>query len=376
MYIFYHGIPESEINVTGNTVLSIDACVFSDGVAVSDEVRRLSGGLTISYEKSLAQYDVEISVLISNVVSTRNVGMDGTNFLFENIGNVNIKNTTSSMANYLISLLDEELDRERVGFVFTNDVLDPSIQIHTTNKTLLHISDSRFHDNNGGGLYFQLQVYSNISYHVIIKNCSFQRNVNLFGSGVLIEYQFFDHVLSSTSGLEVLVQNTSFTNHAMPEQNSNIIQTFTHSNVITVYNLRHLNIINCTFAMNNQTALQAYDSTLYFGGNVIFSGNTGTLGGALMLQGGSTFYLMPHTHVQIINNHAKRGGGIYVEDEYTRINGPCFFQLVDLHSPYSDFNSVVTLENNTAGEAGSAVHGGEIDNCYLYTSGLKVIHTG
>ena len=74
MYLFL----ESEISVTGNTLLSIDACVFSDGVAVSDEVRRLSGGLTISYEKSLAQYDVEISVLISNVVSTWNVGMHRT----------------------------------------------------------------------------------------------------------------------------------------------------------------------------------------------------------------------------------------------------------------------------------------------------------
>jgi len=79
--------------------------------------------------------------------------------------------------------------------------------------------------------------------------------------------------------------------------------------------LRHLKIINCTFEMNAQTALQAFDSTLYFGGQVNFSGNHGRLGGALSLQGGSRFYLMPHSHVQITNNHAKRGGGIYIEDE-------------------------------------------------------------
>ena len=38
-------------------------------------------------------------------------------------------------------------------------------------------------------------------------------------------------------------------------------------------------------------------------------------GGALMLQGGSKIYLMPHTHVEIINNHAKRGGGIHIDDK-------------------------------------------------------------
>ena len=85
-------------------------------------------------------------------------------------------------------------------------------------------------------------------------------------------------------------------------------------NVIAVYRLTNFQIINCTFAMNKQTTLQAFDSTLYFRGHVIFSGNSGTLGGAMILQGGSTMYLMPHTHVEITNNHAKRGGGI-----------PCFF---------------------------------------------------
>ena len=161
------------------------------------------------------------------------------NFLFENIGKMNIINSTSSMANYELPLQDEELYRERVGFVFTYDVLDPSIQIHTTSKTLLHISDGRFHENNGGGLYFQLDVYNSVTYHAIIKNCSFQRNVNLFGSGVIIEYQFLGPRIVQHTGLEVFVQNTSFTNHTMPEQDSNIIQTITPY-VITVYNLRHL----------------------------------------------------------------------------------------------------------------------------------------
>ena len=71
-------------------------------------------------------------------------------------------------------------------------------------------------------------------------------------------------------------------------------------------------------------------------------------------------YLMPHTHIQIMNNHAKGGGGIYVEDN-TVTKMPCFFQLLDLQYPQ---DIAITLENNTADEAGSAVYGGEIDKCY------------
>ena len=92
-----------------------------------------------------------------------------------------------------------------------------------------------------------------------------------------------------------------------------------------------------------------------------------------MLQGGSTFYLMSHTHVQITNNHARRGGGIYVEDGNAGVIGPCFFQLLHLDYPYSDIDSVVTLENNTADEAGSVLYRGDIDKCYLQTSNKWII---
>ena len=66
-----------------------------------------------------------------------------------------------------------------------------------------------------------------------------------------------------------------------------------------------------------------------------------------MLQGGSKFYLSPHTHIEITNNHAKRGGGIYVEDQNTVTTIPCFFQIVELQYAYSQLDAMITLENNT-----------------------------
>ena len=95
-----------------------------------------------------------------------------------------------------------------------------------------------------------------------------------------------------------------------------------------------------------------------------------------MFQGGSRFYLRPHTHIQITNNHAKRGGGIYVEDQNAATTIPCFFQIVELQYPYSHLDSMITLKNNTAQEAGSAVYGGRIDQCYLLTSTQPVADSG
>ena len=94
----------------------------------------------------------------------------------------------------------------------------------------------------------------------------------------------------------------------------------------------------------------------------------------MMLQGDSRFYLMPGTHIQISKNHAKRGGGIYVEDQNTATTIPCFFETVDLQYPYSHLDEMITLENNTAQEAGNAVYGGRIDQCYLLTSSQQFIY--
>ena len=126
----------------------------------------------------------------------------------------------------------------------------------------------------------------------IIKNCSFKRNLSPIGSSIRIGQPI---VLPSKSGLEVLIKDTDFmhdTVHAIQKKNSNS----NGFNVITVYGLKLFAINNCIFAMNKHTALQAFDSTLYFGGHVILSQNNGSLGGAMMLQGSSKFYLMPHSH--------------------------------------------------------------------------------
>ena len=86
----------------------------------------------------------------------------------------------------------------------------------------------------------------------------------------------------------------------------------------------------------------------------MISGNNGRL----RLQGISAIYFMHDTHVQITNNHAKRGGGnVSFNLDYIMYN------QVKYH------DSVVTLENNTADDSGSAVYEGRIDSFIPVVSG-------
>ena len=330
MYLFY------ETEFPTNRAMSIDSCVFRNGVDISEQ----SSGLSICFYNAVQGKVDDLAIL-----STGNKTMRKVNSLL-----------------YAGTILQLKKAYPITGKPSPN-----------TKQSLLavHISNSKFFDNIGGGVNIELYTgYTNTKYRVIIKKCSFQRNLSPIGSSIRVGQPI---VLPTKSGLEVLIQDTNFmydTVHAIQKQNSNL-NCF---NVVAVYELKDFQIINCTFAMNKQTALQAFDSTVYFGGYVIFSGNNGTFGGAIMLQGGSRFYLKPHTHIQVTANHAKRGGGIYVEDQNAATTIPCFFQIVKLPYLFLQIDSMITLKNNTAQEAGNAVYGGRIDQCYLLASSQQFIY--
>ena len=358
MYLFYETLPESAPG-TENSVIRIESCMFRNGVDISEE----SSGLSIYFYNA-----VQDKVDVISKRSTRYISWD--DLTQYGVMNVQILNLGANHLDYNSIIRMSSVASIQPGNIHpTTDT--PSPQVLTTKQSTLlavQIFDSKFHDNIGGGVNIELYMgYKNTKYRIIIKNCSFQRNLSPIGSSIRIGQPI---VLPSKSGLEVLIQDTDFmhdTVHAIQRKVSNSIGF----NVVAVYELKNFQIINCTFAMNKQTALQAFDSTVYLGGQVVFSGNNGSLGGAIMLQGGSRFYLMAHTHIQITNNYAKRGGAIYVEDQNAATTIPCFFQIVE---PYSHLDAMITLENNTAQEAGNAVYGGRIDQCYLLTSSQQFVY--
>ena len=118
------------------------------------------------------------------------------------------------MANYL---LVPDITQDSAGLKFYYGVMDPSAQVPIINHTLLLISDSKFHNNTGGGVSIHVyKGYNNVKYQMIIEKCLFEGNVNKVGSSLVIVQP---SLLPSTtvSALGMLLKDTNFTNDMTPE---------------------------------------------------------------------------------------------------------------------------------------------------------------
>ena len=79
---------------------------------------------------------------------------------------------------------------------------------------------------------------------------------------------------------------------------------------------------------NSATGLLISNSHVEFSGYNTIKGNRGYNGGGMALYAGSTFELVTETTVSFEDNLAEnKGGGLFVEDVYSVIDGDtyCFF---------------------------------------------------
>ena len=102
--------------------------------------------------------------------------------------------------------------------------------------------------------------------------------------------------------------------------------------------------------------------------NVMFINNTALYGGAMFIDSQSTLLFISPCNVSFISNTALLyGGGLYVKRKmqtlhYSQLQ-PCFFKVNATSSHYSSVH--MYFEGNFAGEAGSVLYGGDIDDCSL-----------
>ena len=183
--------------------------------------------------------------------------------------------------------------------------------------------------------------------NVIISNFVFRiENVKYFSIENVnisnVELQIYPIMLSEyASRSNVNVVNCTLTNLS--------------SNLLVSVNLT---IENSEFKNCSSTAIDLFDSNVFFKGNVSFINNSGVNGGALSLSN-SKMKIHDHSNVHFISNSATGGGGaIYIEDSayvyeaYKQYN--CFYTLLD-YSNYSDYK--VIFNNNTAQLGGSHIYG-------------------
>ena len=122
------------------------------------------------------------------------------------------------------------------------------------------------------------------------------------------------------------------------------------------------NMFSSNLALTSGGVIFLQSSYLYFISNSIsaFINNTATYGGAIYVDSDSSISFQSPINVSFINNTALyTGGAIYVEPQDSTM---CFYSLLDC-TGIEDIH--LYFEGNYAGDAGSALYGGNIDTCQM-----------
>ena len=161
----------------------------------------------------------------------------------------------------------------------------------------------------------------------------------------------------------LLKYNVVFINVTFQEHENLLLYRLQPTVMLTL--VSNATFIDCEFIGNGDSAINAATTDVYFKGNITFRNSIATKGGGLALHEAAIMYLRPNTHILFSHNHVKYvGGAIYIKQ--LRAN-KCFFKIED-ESKFdpAEPNILIEFENNTAGEAGSALYGGQVEFCRVY----------
>ena len=264
------------------------------------------------------------------------------------------------------------------GVAFANYLaVSPCSDVKAEEQTILRLINTHIYSNtalNGGGGGVSIALaQSCYKTHVYIDNVTLSENVALHASNLFV---------GSKRALDPVLKFY----HSIQMENSVVEHGIARSalGAVMVRDMNNFTVANCRFQQNQNTALLAISSNIFFQSNNTFIGNTGVDGGAIGLSSDSFLLLRNHTHIRFINNHAEHAGGaIYVQDNYyiAPLVPPCFFQVEIIpalsdSSPVSGFSILNDLEislefeNNSAAYAGSDVYGGFVDLCFISGQGI------
>ena len=369
----------------------------------------LTGPVTVNHNDStlisrgsglgftLGQSAFGLQVGITNVTSIGNVAYEGANLyfgIFDSVSNLDISMVNvSSMNGTGIPLINDDIRMyfgTGVGLLYHYGIPHPYTVLLCTLPTT-YTSPNNFSVRNswftgnlgnfGAGVYAELwaPLATELTSLVNFTGCTISNNIGIsHGIGLCISEVERFH--KDSTAFSVVLQDTMVTSNAFIQpvdqlHKEELDGLFTITAFLGVQNVR---IIDCDFSDNNVTALYAFESNLFFSGNVTFMGNVGISGAGMMLDN-SVMYLQDHTIMEFTYNRARlTGGAIYV---VTHANDPlrhtCFFQIDT--SPFLSFEQLdirVIFWENRAGLSGSDLYGGWIDRCNLITGPVFLADSG
>ena len=269
------------------------------------------------------------------------------------------------------------------GHSYRGSGIAVSIYIHSVAPShygTFELENTKFLNNtctkNGAGIFMRLYYsghISNSSVNIIFTKCYFEGNQLVTNTletrgGIAVDIVTFKVIgdeLHSTPQYMTLFKNCIF-------QNNTLNRLSLSSG--TLYIEEHANVVleDCTIHDNNSTGITAVHSYIRFKGVNTIERNTGLYGGGILLNYNAVILLNETTTLYINNNKATHtGGGIYTQVGRSSVQPPCFFQFDadTLLNKTRRERIHVYLHNNTA-VTGTAVYGGQIDECYFLIDNL------
>ena len=384
MFIYFDPVECTRDRQTYSMTIVNSAFSFGVGLhgsapeSVVADVWLNGGGINVI----LCQASYGINFTMDNVITTRNVATIGANLYFRVCGSVShsqirIIRSSSSKGRSLYE--GEELVKGPGlayfhGLHYSLSQRRCELGLHTEETeeymNVLDIRESTFFENAASGCGTCFILGYGFGLYAIVENCTFINNRGVFGAAAYIKKIIDDANRvenNSKNNYEIIWRYTSFIeNHVVfNDSRMEIIESSSYMYILSTFFVTDVDTIvidGCRFIDNNLTGMLIMRSKVKIQGDMILSGNRGQLGGGVALYDHAFMYFASHTHLYFINNHAKRGGGIYVHPKFS-FDSLCFFQTES--TDYADIQ--VVLEDNHAEEAGDALYGGFVDVCHSYT---------
>ena len=282
-----------------------------------------------------------------------------------------------------------------LGHITDSKITDISLDVTFANIIELLLVNTSMYNSTfyGGALKVHSYMYTTEMYTlenetviiITIENCTFINNQRagvievesnvrtrlemlisdsiFYGNQNAIDLNNQDWQTRISSRLLIFLRNVTFENN---------IPRFFSSGVIRLFNINMLNIQDCRFINNQGTAIKSYYSAVTLAGDTLFSNNTSTRGGALLLHD-SYMYLTAFSNISFFNNRAQEvGGAIYLQQTNIQFDRfdilPCFYQITS-DSLIDSLELNLNFKSNFASGGGDEIYGGSpYSRCRLFNS--------
>ena len=261
----------------------------------------------------------------------------------------------------------------------------------------LTITNSELSSNtglSGCGIYLEFAIPSIIGScptgHISLVNTSLLHNVaelsyysfqwNI-GVAIFIFNGYVRDSLNDVDPFSICFDNITVQRSEIKSFNKSIAPTEVSAAIFSAKFVGKFKISNSNIMDNEVSGIALFRSKVFLSATILVRNNSGINGGGLILCGSSYIELYPNTIIRFIGNQATFLGGAIYSDTQCRDSHPsCFYQFVSMSNCFHDskpsqrskcFKSQIIMQNNTAGNAGMDIYGGNVANCYFHRTSLN-----